>query len=147
MHKSKYVISTAILIASSIAPLASAASYSDTVAPFNVTSDDEITLSNATVDARNSKQLAGITIQPGATLTLNLEGDNYIYGGTCAAGILVSPEYNDKTYDAAGSAKLIIKGSGNLTVLGGRGQNSEENSSFQCGTGAGIGDEVLEPTA
>ena len=72
MHKSKYVISTAILVASSIAPLASAASYSDTVAPFNVTSDDEITLSNATVDARSSKQLAGITIQPGATLTLNL---------------------------------------------------------------------------
>ena len=139
MHKSKYVISTAILVASSIAPLASAASYSDTVAPFNVTSDDEITLSNATVDARSSKQLAGITIQPGTTLTLNLEGDNYIYGGTCAAGILVSPKYNDKTYDAAGSAKLIIKGSGNLTVLGGRGQNSEENSSFQCGTGAGIG--------
>lgn len=84
----------------------------------------EITLDNATIDMR-AEPNAGIEIEPGYTLTLNLTGDNYIYGGTCYAGIYVAPNYNynndTATYDKSGSAKLIIKGSGNLTVIGGNG--------------------------
>lgn len=102
----------------------------------------EITLDNATIDMR-AEQNSGIEIEPGYTLTLNLTGDNYIYGGTCYAGIYVVPNYNynnsTATYDKSGSAKLIIKGSGNLTVIGGNGSSTYNDSSYRCEPSAGIG--------
>ena len=141
MAKKKYILPALALAGASLLPCASAnaASLSGTVAPQVVTETTEITLSNATIDARGIAKTAGIEIKPGATLTLNLEGNNTIYAGTCAAGILVSPKYNGQEYDAAGSAKLIIKGSGNLTVTGGRGADKNQSETFQCGSGAGIG--------
>ena len=151
MAKKRNLLPAILIAGASILPAASAnaATVSGTVAPQTIESDTELTLNGATIDARGQAKTPAIDIKPGATLTLTLEGDNYIYGGTCAAGIHVSPAYDsqtdnpdtyyiDDTYNADNSAKLIIKGSGNLTVLGGRAHNEEETA-FQCASGAGIG--------
>ena len=137
MRKYKHVVAATILTTASFAQFAAAADYTGSIAPINVASDETIVLTNATIDARDTAKLSGITIQPGATLTLELKGDNNIYAGACAAGINVMPKYNGQDYDKDGSAKIIIKGDGNLNVYGGRGDIRGDD--FQCGTGAGIG--------
>ena len=170
MTKKKHILPAILIASASFMPLAqnaNAISYTGTVSPLSVTENSEITLTNATIDARGMLKTPAIDIAPGKTLTLTLEGENYIYGGKCAAGIHVSPAYTtqpddtstaypDDIYNADASAKLIIKGSGNLTVIGGNGTESdaEANGSFNldtyryddennlpiwCGSGAGIG--------
>ena len=169
MAKKRCILSAAILAGSAFMPVfdANAISYSGTISPLVINEDSEITLNGASIDASGMLKTPSIEIKPGVTLTLTLEGENYIQGGKCSAGIHVSPAYTsqpdnpdtaypDDIYNAAGSAKLIIKGSGSLTALGGDGTASldEANGSYSrdtyryedpdnlpiwCGSGAGIG--------
>ena len=152
MAKKRNLLPAILIAGASILPAASAnaATVSGTVAPQTIESDTELTLSGATIDARGQVKTPAIDIKPGATLTLTLEGDNYIYGGTCAAGIHVSPAYDGETYLENSVGKLILKGSGNLTVYGGRADDdgdtvdvdvngTTKNVPIQCGSGAGIG--------
>lgn len=152
-HKNKKaIILSAVMLGSAILPYGFVGAEG-IIDPIVVSEDTELTLSGNTIDARSLLMTPAIDIKPGATLTLTLEGDNYIYGGACAAGIHVSPAYggdDNETYLSDNVGKLIIKGSGNLTVIGGRADDEGDsvdvevggvtkNVPVQCGSGAGIG--------
>ena len=152
-HKNKKaIILSAVMLGSAILPYGFVGAEG-IIDPIVVSEDTELTLSGNTIDTRSLLMTPAIDIKPGATLTLTLEGDNYIYGGACAAGIHVSPAYggdDNETYLSDNVGKLIIKGSGNLTVIGGRADDEGDsvdvevggvtkNVPVQCGSGAGIG--------
>jgi len=91
-----------------------------------------IILNGATITATDTP---AIWIKAGATVNLQLEGENTLTGGAGYAAICVDPAYNDDGYSPDGSAKLIVSGNGNLTANGG---NGDPNSGM-FGGGAGIG--------
>lgn len=94
-----------------------------------------IVLTNVTVNASDTPS---IQIKSGASVTLQLNGNNTLNGGKGCAAICVEPSYDaDDKLDAVGSAKLTITGSGNLTAIGGNGDGNVTDGIF--GAGAGIG--------
>lgn len=84
----------------------------------------------------NNPSLPAITVKPGATLYLKIEGENVLKGGQGCAAICVEPAYDAQwNYLPGSSAKLIISGEGVLNAAGGQGDLL--NGRF--GGGAGIG--------
>lgn len=93
----------------------------------------DITISNLTIQ---SSRASAIEVEAGAVLNLTVEGTNRLSAGSGHAGICVMPTYDANwNYDAEGSAKLYISGSGTLSVTGGDG----DLTSGKYGGGAGIG--------
>lgn len=115
--------------------IVNAEDYTGEIEPleFATPGDYEITLSNVTIE---SEDMPGILIGPGVNLTIILEGENTITAGNGAAGISVLPAYDSEwNYLKDDSASLTIKGTGNLIVTGGNG----DELTGTYGGGAGIG--------
>jgi hypothetical protein len=113
--------------------------YEGNVEPIEIKSGKQvITLKNVTIDATGKKS-AAITVDEGAELTLILEGENKLTGDGGYAGIAVMASYDDDwNYSEELSAKLTIKGSGNLTAQGGDGYTGSTIIKT-AGGAAGIG--------
>ena len=91
----------------------------------------EITISGVHIEAGTG---AGISVAAGAELTLVLSGENSVTGSAGYAGVSVAAAWSDdySEYLPSASGKLVIRGTGNLTAVGG-------DAAQDCGAGAGIG--------
>lgn len=113
-------------------------------ASHNFTGDEEpiivksgsptIILNNVTITA-TGKNAPAIWVKAGATVNLQIEGENTLTGDAGYAAICVEPAYPNDNYSPDGSAKLIVSGSGSLKVTGGNG----DPAAGMFGGGAGIG--------
>ena len=93
----------------------------------------ELILSGLQITAETAP---AIRIDPGATLNLQVTGENHLTGGAGFAAVCVAPAYDsDINYDAESSAKLYLSGDGSLTAHGGNG----DAAAGTFGGGAGIG--------
>jgi hypothetical protein len=95
--------------------------------------------STPTPNTQATQYSPAILIEAGATLYLQLEGNNTLTAGLGCAAICVEPAYDkDWNYLEDSSAYLYISGSGNLTATGGNGYTGTSIDDTSGG-GAGIG--------
>ncbi|MDV0444628.1 hypothetical protein MmiAt1_01600 [Methanimicrococcus sp. At1] len=97
-----------------------------------------ITLKNVNIQ---NPELSAISLFGNANVTLILEGENTLKGGTDAANSLSDQrDRNGKAgIEVPDGCNLTVKGGGKLTVTGGDGMANSGDSNTKGGGGAGIG--------